>query len=106
MQLLFGLSSLFSQNSRALLKNCEFIVVPFKELTKNMLFDCFGVRSSPHFFKSQTFKMAKSRENRTNMDIILLANPLNKHRTTPVHITYSPLEKTIYAEMITVETTK
>ena len=60
-----------------------------------MLSDCFGVRFVPHFRKkSQTFKLAKSQENRTNIDIILLflAKPLDKDRTTPVHITYPPIE--------------
>ena len=59
-----------------------------------MLFDCFGATFLPHliFEKSQTCKTEKSWENRTNMDIILLflAKPLDKHGTTPVHITYLP----------------
>ena len=56
------------------------------------MFDCFGVRFVPPFSKkSQTFK---SRENRTNIDIILsfLGKPVDKHGTTLVHITYPPLD--------------
>ena len=58
------------------------------------MFDCFGVRFVPHFRKkAKLSKWPKSRENRTNIDIILsfLAKPVDKHGTTLVHITYPPL---------------
>ena len=59
------------------------------------MFDCCGVtfvslfsKKKPNFQNGQ-----KSRENRTNMDIILsfLAKPVDKHDITLVHITYPPL---------------
>ena len=54
------------------------------------MFDCFGVRfeKKPNFQNGQ-----KRRENRTNMDIILLvlAKPVGKHGITLVHITHPPL---------------
>ena len=56
------------------------------------MFDCFGVGFVPPIFeKKPNFQNdQKSRENRTNMDIILsfLAKPVDKHGITPVHITY------------------
>ena len=59
------------------------------------MFDCFGVRFVPPFSKKKAklSKWPKSRENRTNIDIILsfLAKPVDKHGTTLVHITYPPL---------------
>ena len=58
------------------------------------MFDCFGVRFVPHFRKkAKLSKWPKSRENKTNIDIILsfLAKPVDKQGTTPVHITYPPL---------------
>ena len=58
------------------------------------MFDCFGVRLVPLFSKKNRLsKWPKSRENMTNMDIILLflAKPLDKHGITLVHITYPPL---------------
>ena len=59
------------------------IVVPFKHLTKHVLFlcDCFSIRSVPPFTN-------KSKENRTKLDIILLllARPADKHGITLVHI--------------------
>ena len=44
-------------------------------------------------FKQNFQNDQKSRENRTNMDIILLflGKPLDKHGITPVHITYPHL---------------
>ena len=59
MYLLLGLSSLCGQNSRTFLKNCYFIVAPFKN-DQNILLDRFGVRFvSPFSKKSQTSKTAK-----------------------------------------------
>ena len=61
------------------------------------MFDCFGVRFVPLFLikKKPNFQNGqKSRENRTEIDIILsfLAKPLDKHGVTLVHITYPPLK--------------
>ena len=53
---------------------------------------------SPHLRKkAKLSKWPKSRENRTNIDIILsfLAKPVDKHGTTLVHITYPPLINTM-----------
>ena len=62
------------------------------------MFHCFcvtfSVRLVPIFEKEPNFQNGqKSRENRTNMDIILtfLAKPVDKHGITLVHITYPPL---------------
>ena len=49
---------------------------------------------SPNFRKKPNFQNGqKGRENRTNMDIILifLAKPLDKHGITLVHISYPPV---------------
>ena len=49
---------------------------------------------SPHFpRKAKLSKLPKSLENMKNVDIILsfLAKALNKHGTTLLHITYSPM---------------
>ena len=57
------------------------------------MFDCCGVRFvSPFSKKAKLSKWPKSRENRTNMDIILsfLVKPVEKHGITLVHITYPP----------------
>ena len=57
------------------------------------MFDCFGVRFVPPFSKkAKLSKWPKSRENRTNMDIILsfLAKSVDRHGITLVHITYPP----------------
>ena len=60
MYLLLGLSSLFSQNSLAVLKKKCYFCCTFEKLTKNFLFDSFGVRFVPPFSKkSQPFKMTK-----------------------------------------------
>ena len=60
------------------------------------MFDCCGVRFvSPFSKKKPNFQNGqKSRENRTNMDIILsfLAKPVDKHGITQVRITYPPLD--------------
>ena len=64
------------------------------------MFDCRGVKSPPPppppiFGERPNFQNGqKSRENRTNMDIILsfLAKPVDKHGITMVHITYPPLD--------------
>ena len=99
MYLLLGLSSLFSQNSQAFLKKVVTFVVLWKKLiilTKNILFDCYDVRFSFYFLKKPNFQNTeKSRENRTNMEIILLIleNPPDKHSIAPVHITYQPLSE-------------
>ena len=70
------------------------------------MFDCCGVRFvSPFSKKKPNFQNdQKSRENGTNMDIILsfLAKPVDKHGTTLVHITYPPLELLVLAEKFTV----
>ena len=62
------------------------------------MFDCFGVRFVPLFsIKNPNFQNGqKSRENKTNMDILLsfLTKPLDKHGVTLVHITYPPLDIT------------
>ena len=55
------------------------------------MLDCVGVRfvrKKPNLQNGQ-----KSRESRTNMDIIssFLAKPVDKHCITLVHITYPPL---------------
>ena len=59
------------------------------------MFDCFGVRFVPPILeKKPNFQNGqKSRNNGTNMDIILsfLAKSVDKHSITPVHITYPPL---------------
>ena len=61
------------------------------------MFDCCVVRFvSPFSEKKSNFQSGqKSRENRTNMDIIisfvLVAEPVDKHGITLVHITYPPL---------------
>ena len=59
------------------------------------MFDCFGVRFVPPFWKKKpNFQNGqKSRKYRTNLDIILsfLAKPVDKHGITLVHITYLPL---------------
>ena len=89
MYLLLGWFSLFSQNFPKKL----LLVCTFEKLTKNILFDCFGVLSLI-FEKSQTFKVTKeSGKIGTNMDIILLflGKPLDKHGIALVHITYPPL---------------
>ena len=52
------------------------------------MFDCFGLRFVPHFRKNSNFQNSqKSRENRTNMDIILsfLVEPLDKHGQMVLH---------------------
>ena len=69
--LLFGLSSVFCQNSLTL-KVCPPIL-----------------EKKPNFQNDQ-----KSRKNGTNIDIILsfLAKSVDKHSITLVHITYPPLE--------------
>ena len=58
------------------------------------MFDCCVVRFvSPFLKKKSNFQNGqKSRENRTNMDIILsfLAKPVDKHGITLVYITYPP----------------
>ena len=92
--LLLGLSSFFSQNSRAFLKNCYFIVVSLKIWPKYHVWLLWSKVCSPIFEKkAKLSKWPKSRENRTNIDIILsfLAKPVDKHGTTLVHITYPPL---------------
>ena len=65
----------------------------FIKLTKDILFHCFGVRFVPTFSKESQINFPndqKSRENRTNMDIILLflAKPLDKHgyHTSEYHL--------------------
>ena len=59
------------------------------------MFDCCVVRFvSPFSTKKSNFQNGlKSRENRTNIDIILsfLAKPVDKHGITLVYITYPPL---------------
>ena len=58
------------------------------------MFDWLGIRFVPPFSKkAKLSKWQKSRENSTNMDIILslLAKPLDKHSIIPVHITCLPL---------------
>ena len=75
-----------------LLVNCFTI----EKFTESILFDCFDERFvSPISKTRQTFKMAKSLENRTIMDKILLflIKPLDKHGTTLVHITHPLLVK-------------
>ena len=68
------------------------------------MFDCCGVRFvSPFSKKKSNFQNGqKSRENRTNMDVILsfLAKPLDKHGITLVHITYPPLRCRADTEMM------
>ena len=91
--LLFGLSSIFGQNSLTLLKNCYFIVVSFKHWLKYHVWlllckVCPSIlEKRPNFQNGQ-----KSRKNGTNMDIILsfLAKSVDKHSITLVHITYPP----------------
>ena len=60
------------------------------------MFDCCVVRFvSPFSKKKSNFQNGqKSRENRTNMDIILsfLAKPVDKHGITLVYIPYPPLQ--------------
>ena len=90
MYLLSGLSSLFSQNRWAVLKNCYFCCT-FEKLTQNIPFTqlCPTIfEKMPDFQNDQ-----RSRENRTNMDIILLflAKQPDKHGITPLHITIPPL---------------
>ena len=95
MYLLLGLFSLCSQNSRTFLKNCYFIVVPFKNWLKHPAWLLWCKVCLPIFEKKPNLKNGKkSRESWTNMDIILLflAKPLDKHGTTLVHITYPPLK--------------
>ena len=79
--LLLSLSLFFTQNS------CTF-------WTKNTLFDYSGVRFVPPFSKkAKLSKWPKSREARTNINIILsvLTKPLDKHGITLVHIIYPSL---------------
>ena len=95
MYLLLSLFSLFSQNSHTFLKNCYLIVVIFDKLTKNIMFDCSGVRFvPPPPRKKPNFQNGrKSLENRINVDILfVLAKPVDRHGITLVHMTYPPLE--------------
>ena len=60
------------------------------------MFDCFDVRFAfgpPFLKKAKLSKWLKSRESRTNMDIILLflTKPVDQHGITITHITYPPL---------------
>ena len=66
------------------------------------------MRFDPHCFLKPNFQNGQQTlENRTNKNIILLilAKPLDKHGTTLVHITYSPLISVlifaIFPEMFT-----
>ena len=73
------------------MKNC----CTFEKLTESILSDYFGARFvHPFLKKAKISKWPKSRENRTNMDIILLflATLVDKHDITPVHVTYPPLD--------------
>ena len=91
---LLGLFSLFSQYKRAFLKKLSLNCRTFQKLTRNILSDCFGASFVPLVSKkAKLSKWPKSRENRTNMDIILLflVKPLDKHGITLVRITYPPL---------------
>ena len=91
--LLLGLSWFFSQNSRAFLKNCYFIV-SFKNWLKCYVWLLCCKVCLPIFEKKSNFQSGqKSRENRTNMNIIISfeAKPVDNHGITLVHITYPPL---------------
>ena len=91
--LLLGLSSFFGQNSQAFLKHCYFIV-SFRNWLKYYVWLLWCKVCLPIFEKKPNFQNGqKSRENRTNMDIILsfLAKPVDKHGITLVHITYLPM---------------
>ena len=93
MYLLLGLSSLLVKIA-ALFEKFLLDRRTLEKLTKNILPDCFGIKFVPlHSQKKKLLKWPKSRENRTNVDIILLflAKPLDKHDITLVHITYPPL---------------
>ena len=86
---------IFSQNSQAFLKNWYFIVVSFKNWLKYYIWLLWCKVCPSIFEKKPNFQNGrKSRENRTNMDIMLpfLAKPLDKHGITLVHITYLPLK--------------
>ena len=92
--LLFGLSSVFGQNSLTLLKNCYFIVVSFKNWLKYHVWLLWCKVCLPILEKEPNSQNGqKSQKNGTNMDIILsfLAKSVDKHSITLVHITYPPL---------------
>ena len=92
--LLFGLSSVFGQNSLTLLKNCYFIVVSFKNWLKYHVWLLWCKVCPPILEKKPNFQNGqKSRKNGTNLDKILsfLAKSVDKHSITLVHITYPPL---------------
>ena len=45
-----------SQTRRAFLKKICYFCCTFENLTKNILFDCFGVKFVPHFRKMPNFQ--------------------------------------------------
>ena len=68
------------------------------------MLDCFDVRFVPPILKKKPNLQndQKSRENRTNMDIILsfLAKLVDKHGITLLHITNPPLSFLCYLNVL------